>query len=173
MPLTTNVSGTNRTATAWVNVAGTFRKAALWHNVAGVWKQITSLIAATLQNATYNASRTGAQSVAQVVIDNNGYVYSNNATGTGLLQQYQWVGANPVADYQVRASVLSETGNTVSGTRDTWQSCSVDRGWSIASGTTNPEDSASAQLLIEIGDLAGSVIASATVNLNAYYSSGA
>jgi hypothetical protein len=175
MALHVNVAGVWKGGVVlWVNVAGVWKKAGLWLNVAGVWKQITSLISATLNNADYYCGKLGgSQAVAIFTISSTGNVMRPNNTGTGVVLAYAWIGANPNTDYQVRVHVNSQSGSqVVSGTFDTWAVCNVDRNWTLGSGNAGLESQSDASLLVEIGDLSGNVIASATVGLHPSWSSG-
>lgn len=84
--------------------------------------------------------------------------------GTGSLINYEQWCTGDVADYEVRATLL--TGIIDGGTFDTWLSCSTDRFWSITN--TDEGTTVDGEMLIQIRDVATQTVQdSATITLEA------
>lgn len=101
---------------------------------------------------------------AGYVIDSDGQVYRN--VGGTLTAIDTWLDSGLNSDFEVRATLAS--GDTPTGTLNTWQACSSDRSWSV-SATGGGGAVKSCVLTIELRDAASpnTVRDSASITLTA------
>lgn len=81
-----------------------------------------------ITNQTISHSTTVSSAEAGYVIDSDGGAYSKIGTTFSLLETWKGSGVN--SDYKVRATLVS--GDTPSGTLNTWLDCAVDNTWTLA-----------------------------------------
>lgn len=149
--------------TAYVKVAGVWKEAVVWRRVAGVWEQITALLGATLNNASYLASGTTV-TTCSFRVDSDGSVYTNE-TGSFAVD-YTWLtGGGVAADYDVRWT--STSGSLSTGSEATWESLAADRTYSVVDSVADL-NSVTCTGTVEIRDADTlAVLATATVTIEA------
>lgn len=120
-------------------------------------------VSITDQNISHTALNSGT-ATAGYRIDSDGGAYSIVGAVGGLLETWLLGGLN--SDYEVRATLVS--GDTPTGTLNTWQVCSTDRSWSVTA-TGGGGIQSSCVLTIELRDAASpnTVRDSASITLTA------
>ena len=112
----------------------------------------------TLNNVSVSSTGAGTRTTGWK-IDADGFVYTLKQAA--YTQRDQWT-ADPVANYQVRATV--DEGAVTTGTTGSWLACSSDREWTVQETTV--DGTTYAYLTIEVRSTATLiVVASCTVNL--------
>lgn len=106
----------------------------------------------------------GGTAQAGYVIDSDGQAYRNR--GSVLTSIETWLDSGVNSDYEVRATLAS--GDTPTGTLNTWQACTSDRSW-LVSATGGGGVSTTCTLTIELRDAASpnTVRDSASISLTA------